>query len=783
MALSHGGPARLPAVPASLGIDSSFGQSGITKLAGSNGATGAAVVPAGDPDAGDIVVSAGDGTHFQVARFLSSGRLDAAFAGGLVKAFFSGQANALTVVPPGRPNAGDVVAVGASDQSSCGSGIPTPAVAEFLPSGAINSAFGSGGLATIPCSASTPLLAQSGSLNGVAVDASGNIDVAGVAYGTAKSPASLVASLTSSGKTTRWTVTKVIGNAVGETPPIASQANAIAYSPVTGDVVVTGYSEVSTTHYLSVAAFNGTTGAADSGFGAAGVVQFSNVAGAAGDAVVVLPSGNIVAAGSAASNTFLVQFTKTGSPVTTFGSGGQIRQSPSVVGGILGLAYQPSGNVLVAAGDSHSNLFVAEYSATNGAPNTGFGSNGQIQESSGGLAPPPASVAVQTDGKVVAAWTAPVVHAVAGIGVLRVMGPSLSVANLPTVQVHSSSPLTVHFTASLNEPLFNPVKVTLCGAPSGVVNVNGQGRCAVLSIPAGATHVSVPVTIGITTTVGHSQTVTLSPVSGGGVSAGSTGSVVVQHLPAPASFDGYWLVASDGGVFPFHVGFYGSTGGIHLNQPVVGMANTPNGKGYWLVASDGGIFNFGNAHFYGSTGGIHLNKPIVAMAETPDGRGYWLVASDGGIFNFGDAHFYGSTGSVHLNRPIVGMAPSPDGHGYWLVASDGGIFNFGDAGYKGSAGGRPLPAPVVGMATFPGAPGYWLAGADGSVYSYGAAPFEGSTTGRHLNKPVVAIAPTSDGHGYWMTATDGGIFNFGDAHYFGSTGGIHLNKPIVGMSG
>ncbi|HVB92354.1 MAG TPA: hypothetical protein VND70_09685 [Acidimicrobiales bacterium] len=79
-------------------------------------------------------------------------------------------------------------------------------------------------------------------------------------------------------------------------------------------------------------------------------------------------------------------------------------------------------------------------------------------------------------------------------------------------------------------------------------------------------------------------------------------------------------------------------------------------NGYWLVASDGGIFSFGTAHFYGSTGGVALNKPIVGMTATPDGKGYWLVASDGGIFAFGDAHFLGSTGGVALNKPIVGMA-------------------------------------------------------------------------------------------------------------------------------
>src|SRR5581483_8587146 len=47
-------------------------------------------------------------------------------------------------------------------------------------------------------------------------------------------------------------------------------------------------------------------------------------------------------------------------------------------------------------------------------------------------------------------------------------------------------------------------------------------------------------------------------------------------------------------------GNYGSAGGAHLAKPVVGMEATPTGKGYWLVASDGGIFGFGDAGFFGS---------------------------------------------------------------------------------------------------------------------------------------------------------------------------------------
>jgi hypothetical protein len=44
------------------------------------------------------------------------------------------------------------------------------------------------------------------------------------------------------------------------------------------------------------------------------------------------------------------------------------------------------------------------------------------------------------------------------------------------------------------------------------------------------------------------------------------------------------------------------------------MAATPSGGGYWLVASDGGIFTFGDARFDGSMGGTRLNAAVVGMA-------------------------------------------------------------------------------------------------------------------------------------------------------------------------
>jgi len=251
---------------------------------------------------------------------------------------------------------------------------------------------------------------------------------------------------------------------------------------------------------------------------------------------------------------------------------------------------------------------------------------------------------------------------------------------------------------------------------------------------------------------------------------------------APPARPGYWLVASDGGLFSFGgAAFHGSTGGMTLNRPIVGLSSTPDHGGYWLVASDGGLFAFGDAAFYGSTGAMRLNRPIVGMAATPTGGGYWLVASDGGIFAFGDAAFYGSTGAIPLNRPIVGMAATPDGRGYWLVASDGGVFAFGDAVFSGSTGGQHLNQPIVGMAADPTGNGYWLVASDGGIFAFGRAPFEGSTGAIRLNRTIVGMAATPTGNGYWLVASDGGVFAFGDGPFEGSTGGTALNRPVVAL--
>ena len=219
----------------------------------------------------------------------------------------------------------------------------------------------------------------------------------------------------------------------------------------------------------------------------------------------------------------------------------------------------------------------------------------------------------------------------------------------------------------------------------------------------------------------------------------------IVGMAATPDGQGYWLVATDGGVFTYgDAKFYGSTGAIHLNQPIVNIEATPDGLGYWLVASDGGVFAFGDAGFYGSTGSIHLNKPIVGMSTTPDGLGYWLVASDGGIFTYGDARFYGSAGSIHLNKPIVGMAPTPDGKGYWLVASDGGIFTFGDAPFSGTAG--ESGESVTGMVIDPSTAAYTLVDVNGTAVIPTLTPVA-APLAPTASSPSGATTPTASSNG------------------------------------
>ncbi len=247
----------------------------------------------------------------------------------------------------------------------------------------------------------------------------------------------------------------------------------------------------------------------------------------------------------------------------------------------------------------------------------------------------------------------------------------------PATSIHFGTGLAPGFTCaatscSVNSPAGTPgamVDVTVT-TPGGTSPTSPADQFTYV-VPEGA-----PSVIGITPNSGPSTGGTVVTITG----SGFTGATEVDFGDPPAtnvSCSATECTATS----PPGTGMEAVTvkgpGGTSRQSPAdlftyTGTTPIPppplTGNGYWLVASDGGVFALGDAAFYGSTGGMTLNQPIVAMASTPDGGGYWLVASDGGVFALGDAAFYGSTGGMTLNQPIVAMASTPDGGGYWLVA-------------------------------------------------------------------------------------------------------------------
>ncbi len=272
---------------------------------------------------------------------------------------------------------------------------------------------------------------------------------------------------------------------------------------------------------------------------------------------------------------------------------------------------------------------------------------------------------------------------------------------------------------------------------------------------------------------------------------------VAPPPPPPSPKHGYWLVGSDGGIFTFgSANFWGSTGSLKLNRPVVGITPTKDESGYWLVATDGGIFAFGDAPYVGSIPGLgllpagsggpgkHLNAPIVGMVPSASGAGYFMIGSDGGVFAFGDAQYEGSCPGIGgCVGAAVGVAPDASGLGYWLVTTSGHVYTFGDAQNFGAPG--PQSSNITSIVRTPDGKGYWILDANGSVFAYGSAAFLGGLPAGASGAldPATAIFTASDGGGYWVATALGKVYAFGDAPQDGDMSGTHLNGSIIAATG
>ncbi|MGH9000294.1 MAG: hypothetical protein ACRDY7_13000 [Acidimicrobiia bacterium] len=246
---------------------------------------------------------------------------------------------------------------------------------------------------------------------------------------------------------------------------------------------------------------------------------------------------------------------------------------------------------------------------------------------------------------------------------------------------------------------------------------------------------------------------------------------------------GYWMLGSDGRVFPFGDARALGHATTHLGAAkAVDLEPTPTGAGYWIVDDAGRVFSYGDAVYRGGVDPARLapGEGVTSLSTTPTGDGYWIFTSRGRALAFGNADHLGDMVDVRLNAPVLDSIATPSGQGYYMVAGDGGIFTFGDARFYGSMGGIPLNAPVQSLVPDTDGAGYWLVASDGGVFSF-EAEFKGSMGATRLNQPMTGMVPYGDG--YLMVAADGGIFNFGPPDGFkGSLGANPPAHPVVAVA-
>jgi hypothetical protein len=254
-------------------------------------------------------------------------------------------------------------------------------------------------------------------------------------------------------------------------------------------------------------------------------------------------------------------------------------------------------------------------------------------------------------------------------------------------------------------------------------------------------------------------------------------------IAASSSNTGYWIAASDGGVFAEGTApYYGSMGGKSISAPIVDIAATTDRLGYYLIGLDGAVYAFGDARYGGAMncypfvngacqGKIPIAGNIIGLAAH-GGGGYWIMTDTGATYAIGGAPSmgYNPTG---FGGTIVSITPTTNGQGYYAVSSHGQVY----ALPVGSGGcGNPNATNIIAASADGAGTGCWIAGSDGGVFSYGASAFYGSATSLNPAGGIKDIASTVDGKGYWLLGGDGGIFAYGDAVYQGR---VQLTAPTI----
>ncbi|MGO8860488.1 MAG: L,D-transpeptidase family protein [Acidimicrobiales bacterium] len=130
------------------------------------------------------------------------------------------------------------------------------------------------------------------------------------------------------------------------------------------------------------------------------------------------------------------------------------------------------------------------------------------------------------------------------------------------------------------------------------------------------------------------------------------------------------LIALPWAVGPARSGAAGAAGAdAAASAPAaVGLAATPDGGGYWLVASDGGVFSFGDARFFGSAGS-YINPLLVdQLADTGGAQQVIVVDAPGAASTTATLYTFENDGSGWYQ--VFAPMPARDGENGWIAGPE-----------------------------------------------------------------------------------------------------------------
>ena len=444
-------------------LDPTFGNGGmVSGTAGIYRATAVAVEPDGKIVAGGYATNVnGHAEVFALARYNTDGTLDTTFGNNGVVQTVVGATNSwvngLTIQSDGK-----IVAVGSAAIQKKNTYDDSFAVTRYNSNGTLDTTFGGNGtVLTDVGPAYTPIAAVNfgPGAHAIAFDGSGNLDVTGtVNPGGAASQYDQIAifrykpngalDTTFGSSHNGMVITAQFGHQSNEAVALAIQSG--------GQIVLAGYTGwSSSTGGMDLVRYTG-AGQLDSTFGTNGIVTGLAPAGttAIPYGVMVQNSGGIVVshssiAGSSTTQT-LVRVTSTGHLDFTFGNSGfannaAMRKGTAIVQG-------PNGDLLVSGSSQVNDLGYTELGVaaflSNGIADAAFGTSGTTTADFTGINSTASSLAIQQDGKIVAAGLS------SGIALARFLAPDTKIGS---------------FTANPN-PVTAGSNVTL--SASGILNSN-----------------------------------------------------------------------------------------------------------------------------------------------------------------------------------------------------------------------------------------------------------------------------------------------------------------------